>query len=137
MRHFKSPLVEHGDVVKQVVVPTCLRHKVMTLAHDSILAGHLATKKTSEKILTNFYWPNLWGDVARFCQSCDICQRSAPKGRTSKVPLDQMPIIDQPFSRVAVDVIGPILPSSERGYRYVLTLVDFSTRYPEAVPLKQ
>ncbi|KAK3771807.1 hypothetical protein RRG08_060205 [Elysia crispata] len=46
MRHFKSPLVEHGDVVKQVVVPTCLRHKVMTLAHDSILAGHLAAKKT-------------------------------------------------------------------------------------------
>ena len=136
MRHFKSPLVEHGDVVKQVVVSTCLRHKVMTLAHDSILAGHLAAKKTSEKILTNFYWPNLWGDVARFCQSCDTCQRSAPKGRTSKVPLDQMPIIDQPFSWVAVDLIGPILPSSERGYRYVLAIVDFSTRYPEAVPLK-
>ncbi|KAK3777030.1 hypothetical protein RRG08_008883 [Elysia crispata] len=47
MRHFKSPLVEHGDVVKQVVVSTCLRHKVMTLAHDSILAGHLAAKKTA------------------------------------------------------------------------------------------
>ena len=47
-----------------------------------------------------------------------------------------MHIIDQPFSRVAVDLIGPIQPSSERGYRYVLTLVDFSTRYPEAVPLK-
>ena len=27
-------------------------------------------------------------------------------------------------------------PPSEEGHRYVLTLVDFSTRYPEAVPLK-
>ncbi|GFR78367.1 reverse transcriptase [Elysia marginata] len=136
VRHFKSPKVEHGDVVKQVVVPASLRSKVMALGHDSILAGHLAAKKTAEKILTNFYWPNLWGDVTRYCQSCDVCQRSTPKGRTTKVPLEKMPIIDQPFTRVAVDLIGPIQPSSERGNRYVLTLVDFSTRYPEAVALK-
>ena len=35
-----------------------------------------------------------------------------------------------------VDLVGPISPPSEKGHPYILTLVDYATRYPEAVPLK-
>ena len=45
-----------------------------------------------------------------------------------------MPLIDKPFKRVAIDLVGPISPPSEEGHRY--TLADFATRHPEAVPLK-
>ena len=31
----------------------------------------------------------------------------------------------------AADVIGPIEPTSEAGHRYILTLVDYATRYQE------
>ena len=41
-----------------------------------------------------------------------------------------------PFRRVTVDLVGPFSPPSEKGHRYILTLVDYATRYPEAVPLK-
>ncbi|XP_060601263.1 uncharacterized protein LOC132754618 [Ruditapes philippinarum] len=37
--------------------------------------------------------------------------------------------------RIAVDLIGPITPVSEKGNRYILTVVDYATRYPEAVAL--
>ena len=47
-----------------------------------------------------------------------------------------MPIIDTPFDRVAVDLVGPMFPSTERGSKYILTVMDYATRYPEAVPLK-
>ena len=47
-----------------------------------------------------------------------------------------MRLIDQPFKKVAIDLIGPIHPTSEEGHRYILTLVDYATRYPEAIPLK-
>jgi len=47
-----------------------------------------------------------------------------------------MPIIDIPFKRVAIDIVGEIFPASSRGHRYILTVVDFETRYPEAVALK-
>ena len=47
-----------------------------------------------------------------------------------------MPYIDQPFERVAVDLIDPMHLHSEEGHRYILTLVDYATRYPEAIPLK-
>lgn len=47
-----------------------------------------------------------------------------------------MPLVDEPFKRVAVDLVGPIQPATDRGNRYILTLVDFASRYPEAVALK-
>jgi len=46
-----------------------------------------------------------------------------------------MPVIDTPFDRVAVD-LGPIFPATEKGYKYILTMVDYATRYPEVQPLK-
>jgi len=41
-----------------------------------------------------------------------------------------------PCDRVAVDLVGPIFPPTERGNRYILIMMDYATRYPEAVPLK-
>ena len=41
-----------------------------------------------------------------------------------------------PFSKVAVEIIGPFKKASARGHRYVLTVVDYATRYADAVPLQ-
>ena len=87
-------------------------------------------------MLSNFFWPGIGGDVKRYCRSCDICQRTTPKGKTMRVPLGKLPVIDTPFKRVSFDLVGPIFPASQRGYRYILTAVDHASRYPEAVPLK-
>ena len=43
--------------------------------------------------------------------------------------------MEEPFKRVAVDLVGPISPVSGKGNQYILTVVDFATRYPEAVTL--
>ena len=48
-----------------------------------------------------------------------------------------LPVIDTPFKSVAVNLVGSIYPPSDSGYRYILTLVDYATRYPEAVALKK
>ena len=108
---------------------------MLEVAHDSILGGHLATKKTYDRVTSNFFWPGAYDDLSRYCQSCDICQRTIPKGRCGKTPLVAMPIIDEPFARVAIDLVGP-LPMSGRKHRWILTLVDCATRYPEAIPMK-
>ena len=46
-----------------------------------------------------------------------------------------MPLIDTPFKRVAVDIVGPTEPRSDKKSRYILTMIDYATRYPEAVAL--
>jgi hypothetical protein len=51
-----------------------------------------------------------------------------PRGRLQKAPLGEMPIIVTPFQRMAVDLIGPITPVSEKGNRYILNVVDYATR---------
>ena len=119
------------------VVTKELRRQVMSVNHESAFSGHLGAKKTEVRILPNFFWPGLRQDAIRFCRSCDVCQRTVKRGSVRKVPLGSMPLIDTPFKRVAVDIVGPIAPPSEAGHRYILTLVDYATRYPEAVPLKK
>ncbi|XP_033726122.1 uncharacterized protein LOC117315829 [Pecten maximus] len=131
-RQKRGKLVED---VRQIAVPETYREKVMSLAHESIVGGHLGIQKTIDRISTSFYWPGMTSDVTRYCRSCDICQRTTPKGRVTKVPLGEMPLIEEPFKRVAVDLIGPIYPSSGSKNRYILTVVDYATRYPEAIAL--
>ncbi len=135
-REFQSPKVENGKIFNQLVVPTALRAQVLKLSHDSLFAGHLGVKKMSEKVLTHFFWPGLHSEIMRYCRSCDVCQKTCPKGKVSKVPIGTMPIIDTPFKRVGVDLVGPIHPRTEKGNKYMLTLVDYATRYPEATALK-
>ena len=126
-----------SDVITQVVVPTKYRNQVMNLAHESILGGHLGSKKTCEKILMHFFWPGMHADVLRYCRSCGPCQRTSPKGKVTKVPLGSTPLIDEPFRRVAMDIVGPIEPATSKGNRFILTVVDYATRYPEAVALRR
>lgn len=135
-RVFQTDKSGNSKRFTQLVVPKRFRNKVLSLAHESIMTGHLGISRTTSKVLAEFYWPGVQADVRRFCRSCDICQRTTPKGRTAKVPLGQMPIIEVPFKRVAVDLVGPIQPATSKGNRYILTVVDFATRYPEAVALK-
>ena len=45
-----------------------------------------------------------------------------------------MPIITTPFHRIAMDIVGP-LPRTRSGNKYVLTICDYATKYPEAIPL--
>ncbi|XP_071949807.1 uncharacterized protein [Antedon mediterranea] len=134
-RQFSSPSVEHGNIFTQLVVPKSLRHQVMRQAHESLLGGHQGAKKTTDKVLTNFHWPGITADITRYCRSCDICQRTVEKGRVAKVPLGNMPLIEAPFERIAVDIVGPIHPISKNRNRYILTIIDFATRYPEAIAL--
>lgn len=134
-REYRSPVIEHGKLFTQLVVPKQFRRQVLRLAHDAPLAGHLKTRKTYDRVVSQFFWPGLQADVKRYVASCDACQRTTPKGRIGKVPLVTPPLIDTCFRRIAVDLIGPLDPVTDRGNRYILTIVDLATRYPEAVAL--
>ena len=136
-RVYRKPVGNSVIEIKQVMVPQCFKTKVMKLAHESIMGGHLGMAKTEDRITSTFWWKGISGDVQRFVRSCDICQRTTPRGKVTKVPMGEMPIIDEPFKRVAIDIIGPIYPMSDRGHRWILTIIDYGTRYPEAIPLKK
>ena len=66
---------------------------------------------------------------------CDICQRTIKMGRVTKVPLGKLPLTNTPFKRVADDIVRPIKPRSDKKSRYIITVIDYATRYPEVVAL--
>lgn len=59
------------------------------------------------------------------------------KASVPPVPLKQIPIMTEPFSTVAIDLVGSILPPSSEGHRHILSLIDFATRFQEALPWKE
>lgn len=120
-----------------LVVPKDCRPVILSVGHENPLAGHFSHRKTGMKIGDKFFWPGMGADIRDYCRSCDICQRMAAKGRVRPVPLHPLPIITEPFSRVAIDLVGPLSPPSSDGHRYILTLIDYATGFPEAVPLKE
>lgn len=75
--------------------------------------------------------------MKRHCKSSDVCQKTVQKGSVPKVPLEEMALIYQPFKRIAIDLVGPISPLCRKGHNYIMTLVDYATCYPEAMPLKK
>lgn len=58
-----------------------------------------------------------------------------PKRHTAKVHLGEMPLIEEPFRRDAVELIRLLSPMSDKGNWYILTVVDIAMRYVEAVAL--
>ena len=125
-----------GTQHSKIVVPKKMREKVLVTGHDSPMAGHMGIVKTTNRIKEEFWWPGMPADIKRYVASCDVCQRTSPKGRTPTVPLGKQSTIDVMFKKVAVDIIGPIEPMSESKKRYILVMIDYNTRYPEAVALK-
>jgi len=104
-----------------------MRSYVTNIAHESTMAGHHGLLGTLYRVTTQFLVA--WSDVYKYCRSCDMCQHTVAKGKNTK-------LIDTPFKCVAVDLIGPMFPVTDCGSRYILTYVDYATRYPEATPLE-
>ena len=116
--------------MEQIVLPKICRKDVLRLAHTIPMAGHLGKKKTTQRVLRRFYWPTVFSDVADYCRSCTQCQKST-QHRAARVPLKSLPVAEEPFPRIAMDIVG-----CRSGNKYVLVVCDYATKFPEAFPLK-
>ena len=117
-----------NKVTLQLVIPEGFREKVLRLAHETLMSGHLGIKKTLDRVVSEFVWPGVCGDVARFKNLATFGRELFRK----VVSLRYLFSLDTPFKHIAVDIVGPIKPRSDKS-RYILTMIDYATRYPEAV----
>ena len=104
----------------------------MKIAHDHM--GHLGYKKVLEIIQRQFLRPSNYKDVLGWCKQCDRCQKTK-KTNVPRAPLQQIPVIKEPFEKVAFDIVGPF-PRSKNGYKYVLSAICLASRFPEAIGFK-
>lgn len=111
--------------VYQIVLPFNYRSHVLKLAHENVLAGHLGVTKTFQRLVKHFYWPGVKSAVSSFCRSCDICQRARKLNQTiPKAPLQPIPVNREPFEKLVIDCVGPLLKSKHE-HQYILTIIVY------------
>ena len=124
-----------GEQLVRIVVPECRRRKVLQVSHSSLTGGHFSNRKTEAALKRAFTWPGVSRDLKIWCRSCPECQK-ASKLVNHRAPLKPLPVIKEPFSRIAFDLVGP-LPRTKQGNKYLLTCICLGSKYPDAVPLKR
>jgi len=55
--------------------------------------------------------------------------------RTKRAPLINLPVINT-FSKITVDIVGPLTPYAVSGNRFILTVIDFASHFSLAYPIK-
>src|SRR6266568_108403 len=58
-----------------IYVPTSseLRRRIVSLCHDTKVAGHPRRFKTLELVSRNYWWPNMSQYVGQYVSHCDLC----------------------------------------------------------------
>lgn len=106
---------------------------VLTEYHDGPIGGHFGREITIARIRQDFWWPNLWKDVATFVRTCDICQRYGPKQRHN--PLSPFRPI-YPFEVVYMDFIVNLPLTSKRNH-HLITMTEGLTKWIEAKAVRE
>ena len=93
----------------------------------------MGVKKTLQRLRKRSYWVGMRRDVQEWCRVCHVCAAKKGPQRTPQAPL-QVVGVGVPMQRVAVDVAGPF-PVSSAGNRYIVVVIDYFTKWPEAFPV--
>lgn len=135
---------------REIFLPTCeksivcnmldrrvrpyLPEKFRKIAFDMIHNISHPGIRTTRKLITNkFYWPSMNKQIGMWAKTCIKCQRSKVQ-RHTKSQLGTFQSGNR-FEHIHVDLVGP-LPTTADGYRYLVTIIDRKTGWPEAFPIQ-
>ncbi|GBM24788.1 Transposon Ty3-I Gag-Pol polyprotein [Araneus ventricosus] len=117
----------------QLIHPKSRIQEVLRETHDCASGGHFGVMQTLSKPRDRFYWDRLRADVEKWCRECHACgARKGPKPRINGRL--QRYNVGAPFERMALHILGS-LPVTTKGNRYVLVIMDYFTKWPEAIPI--
>jgi cleavage and polyadenylation specificity factor subunit 1 len=111
------------------LIPAKFRRQIFELVHG---LAHPSIRSTTKLMTDKFIWHSIKKDVSAWSRTCEPCQLSKVY-RHTKATLAPFAQPRRRFGHIHVDVVGPLPPSE--GQRYLFTVVDRSTRWPEATPM--
>jgi len=106
---------------------------VLYMFHNDPTAGHFSVDKMFEKIRDRYYWPQMYENIREYVKTCDACQR---RGKSRRNELLHPIPVHSPFYQIGIDIVGP-LPRTKDGNRYIITAIDYLTKWPEAKPVQE
>ena len=89
--------------------------------------------RTLARLADRFYWSGMADDVKDWLSQCVACmKRKSPVGRHH--PLGNIPTGHR-WDRIAMDILDVCDPTPE-GFRYILVIADYFSKWTEAFPMK-
>ena len=113
------------------LIPPSRRKLVFDVIHG---LSHPSARTTTRLITAKFVWPGVNKDSREWARTCTSCQMSKI-GRHTESGVGSFPQPKRRFGHIHVDIVGPLPPSD--GARFLLTIVERSTRWPEATPMTE
>ena len=107
-------------------IPTDLRKRIFESIHNR---GHPSIRATRKEITKRYFWPNMNKDINEWSATCLSCQQSKIY-RHTKLPPVPIRVPSDRFKEINVDIVSPLSPN-RKGHRYLLTMIDRFTRWPE------
>jgi hypothetical protein len=104
--------------------------------HEGAYGTHQSAHKMKWMIRqSGYYWPTMLEDCFKYYKGFQACQRFR---KIQMVPMSVMnPIIKPwPFRGWGMDMIGKINPPSSKGHQHILAIMDYFTKWVEAIPMK-
>ena len=114
----------------RIVVPDSWRRRIFDSIHG---LSHPGCRASQRLIGRGFVWPRMRQDIARWCRECLPCQASKIHLHV-KAPVLPMEVPQEAFTHIHVDLVGPLPVSA--GFTHIFTVMDRTTRWPEAFPVK-
>ena len=108
----------------RIYVPTSskLRRRIVSLCHDTKVAGHPGCFKTLELVSRNYWWPNMSRYVGQYVSHCDLCLQTKAQRHLPVGELQLLPIPEDRWNTISVDFISELLESG--GYDAIMVVID-------------
>ncbi|XP_027178148.1 uncharacterized protein LOC113777314 [Coffea eugenioides] len=109
--------------------------QVLHEIHEGLCGAHVGHRMLARKsLLLGYFWPSVRQDAQNLVLSCPSCQVHAPE--LHQPSNFMVPITSPwPFEQWGTDIIGPF-PKAVGGYTFLVTAVDYFTKWVEAEPLR-
>ena len=109
------------------------RERLFLNYHVTLIGGHLGQNHTLARLSQRFYWSGMADDVGDWLRNCTTCmKRKSPAGRHH--PLGNIPTGHR-WDRIAMDILDICDPTPD-GFRYILVIADYFSKWTEAFPIK-
>lgn len=116
-------------------LPTELTADLIVKTHESDDNLHLGVGKTIKKLRQLYFWPGLNKQVNAIVTSCEKCKSMKSSNVVLRAEMGQPFEATRPFQHIYIDYLGPY-PRSRRGNVYILVVLDYLTKFPIFVPVK-
>jgi hypothetical protein len=117
----------------QLCIPKSLQMEIIKEDHDNSSQGaHGGFAKTYYRKVSVYYWPRMAKPIQQYVFSCDICQKARHHWHGPRGYLQPIPVPQQPFKVVSMDLIMDLLQSG--AYNAILVIVDKLTKYAHFLP---